>query len=183
MENQPQVQEGLEPKTSYTKEEVDALLQSESDKRVTQALKKAKEESKKQLAEAEKLAKMNQEDKYKYELEAKEAEIAKKEAELNIRENKIQALKIMADKGIPAELVDYITTPDADETLSNINIFHKAFKAAVQAEVLKVMPKQGAPKAGVVLPHEMTKDEFSKLTFSQRVQLMNDNPELYNRLK
>ena len=57
---------------TYTQEEVDALLQREADRRVTAALKK--QESK--TREAEKLAKMNDEQKFQYELEQREKAIA-----------------------------------------------------------------------------------------------------------
>ena len=55
-----------QPKT-YTQEEVDKLLQQESDRRVTEALKKANKKNQEELREAEKLYKMNDQEKYEYE--------------------------------------------------------------------------------------------------------------------
>ena len=83
-ENETQVKETNnegQPKT-YTQEEVDALLQQETDRRVTSALKKAEAKNAEKLKEAEKLAKMNEEQKYAYELEQREAAIAEKEKAL-----------------------------------------------------------------------------------------------------
>ena len=74
-------QENNETKT-YTQEEVDALLQQEGDRRVSQALKKQEEKNKEKLKEAEKLARMNEQEKYEYELQQREAAMIQKEKEL-----------------------------------------------------------------------------------------------------
>ena len=60
--------EGNEPKT-YTQEEVDKLLQSEADRRVSEALKKQAKKNEEKVREAEKLAKMSADEKYEYELD------------------------------------------------------------------------------------------------------------------
>ena len=57
-----------EPKT-YTQEEVDALLQKETDRRVSSALKKAEIKNQEKVKEAQRLAQMNEQEKYQYELE------------------------------------------------------------------------------------------------------------------
>ena len=80
-----------QPKT-YTQEEVDKLLQQESDRRVTEALKKANKKNQEKLREAEKLSKMNDQEKYEYELEQREKAIADKEHELALAENKAIAM-------------------------------------------------------------------------------------------
>ena len=51
---------------TYTQEEVEALLQSEADRRVTAALKKAEMKNQAKIKEAEKLAQMNEQEKYAY---------------------------------------------------------------------------------------------------------------------
>ena len=60
---------------TYTQEEVDELLQKETDRRVTAALKK--QETK--LNEAAKLAAMNEQEKWEYQLKQREQAIAEKE--------------------------------------------------------------------------------------------------------
>ena len=66
-----------EPKT-YTEEEVRELLQKEGDKRVTAAMKKAERKKEAAIKEATKLAQMNDEQKYQYELEQREKAIEEK---------------------------------------------------------------------------------------------------------
>ena len=63
---------GTETKT-YTQEEVDALLQREGDKRVTEALKTAERKNANKIREAQKLAQMDSQQKYEYELEQRES--------------------------------------------------------------------------------------------------------------
>ena len=89
--------EGQDDKT-YTKAEVEALLQKEADKRVTAALKKAQKKQADAVKEAEKLAKMDADERYKYELDQREAAIAAKEEQLALAENKAACTSILADK-------------------------------------------------------------------------------------
>ena len=94
-----ETQEEGQAKT-YTQEEVDALLQKEADRRVTDALKKQERKNQEKVREAEKLAKMNEQEKYQYELEQREKAIAEKEKALALAENKNEASKILAEKSI-----------------------------------------------------------------------------------
>lgn len=57
---------------TYTQAELDELLQKEGDRRVSEALKKAEKKNADKLKEAEKLAKMNEAEKYEYELKQRE---------------------------------------------------------------------------------------------------------------
>lgn len=100
VEQQEQV--GL-PKTI---EELQALLQREGDKRVTEAMKKADKKKADAIKEAERLAAMSAEEKYKYELDKREAAIAEKERSLALAENKVAASQILQEKGLPIALVD-----------------------------------------------------------------------------
>lgn len=92
----------------------DKELQSQYDKKVTEALNTARksweEDSKTKMAEAEKLAKMNREEKDKYEREKLEAEIATLKKKDNARTLKDEAIHIVSEKDIPVgylELIDF----------------------------------------------------------------------------
>ena len=86
-------EENTEPKT-YTQEELDALLQRETDRRVTEALKKANKKNEEKVKEAQRLAQMNEEEKFRYQLEQREKAIEEKEKALALAENKNEAGKI-----------------------------------------------------------------------------------------
>ena len=124
-------------KKSYTQAEVDEMLQKEADRRVSEALKKVERKNADKVKEAQKLAQMNEQEKYEYQLEQREKAIAEKEKALALSENKNAASKILADKGISLNLVDFVVAEDADTMNANIQLLDKAFKASVKAEVEK----------------------------------------------
>lgn len=174
-------EEVVETKT-YTQEEVDALLQSESDRRVSMALKKAEQKNAEKLREAEKLAKMNEADKYQYELEQREKAIAEKEKALALAENKNEASKVLADKGLSLQLVDFVVAEDAETMKANIDLLDKAFKASVKAEVEKRMAST-TPKKNFIDTDAMTKEKFNSLSMLEQQRLIQDNPDLINLIK
>lgn len=171
---------GNENKT-YSQAELDALLQSEADKRVSEALKKAEKKKTEAVKEAEKLAKMNSDEQFKYQLEQREKAIADKEAQLALMENKNEASKILSEKGISLELVNFIVADDADTMMANINVLDKAFKASVKAEVEKRLGSK-TPKSNLPLDGALTKETFSKMSIKEQQQLYVNNKELYESL-
>ena len=171
---------GTEIKT-YTQEEVDALLQREGDKRVTEALKKAERKNAERVKEAQKLAQMNESEKYQYELEQREKAIEEKEKALALAENKNEASKILADKGLSLSLVDFVIAEDAETMNSNIRLLEKAFKDSVKREVEKRLGSS-APKKNLPIEDTITKDKAMKMGIRERQNLLNENPELYNQL-
>lgn len=168
------------PKT-YTEEEVQKLLQQETDRRVTSALKKQEQKNQAAVREAQKLAQMNEAEKFQYQLEQREAAIAAKEKELALMENKNEASKILADKGLSLALVDFVVAEDAETMNENIKTLETAFKASVKAEVEKRMGGS-TPKKSVSVNTQMTREEFAKLPYNEMVALKQQDPELYRRL-
>lgn len=178
---EPNAGAGEQTKT-YTQEEVNALLQQEADRRVTQALKKAEEKKAAAVKEAQRLAAMNEQEKYEYELQQRENAIAEKEKQLALLENKNEASKILAEKGISISLVDFIVAEDAETMKSNIDLLDKCFKDSVKAEVEKRL-KSATPKTNVqVNTDEMTKEKFIKMSVREQQELFNANPDLINSL-
>lgn len=171
---------GTETKT-YTQEEVDKMLQSEVDRRITSALKKQAKSNEAKIKEAQKLAQMNESEKYQYELEQREKAIAEKEKALALAENKNEASKILADKGLSLSLVDFVVAEDAETMNSNIRLLEKAFKDSVKREVEKRLGSS-APKKNLPPDETITKEQAKKMGIRERQQLLMNNPELYNQL-
>lgn len=171
---------GTETKT-YTQEEVDALLQREGDKRVTEALRKAERKNAERVKEAQKLAQMNESEKYQYELEQREKKIEEKEKALALAENKNEASKILADKGLSLSLVDFVVAEDAETMNDRIKVLDKAFKESVKREVEKRLGSS-APKKNLPPDETITKEQAKKMTIIQRQNLLNSNPDLYKTL-
>lgn len=171
---------GTEIKT-YTQEEVDALLQREGDKRVTEALRKAERKNAERVKEAQKLAQMNESEKYQYELEQREKAIEEKEKALALAENKNEASKILADKGLSLSLVDFVVAEDAETMNDRIKVLDKAFKESVKREVEKRLGSS-APKKNLPPDETITKEQAKKMGIRERQQLLNNNPDLYKTL-
>ena len=92
---------------------------------------------------------MNEQQKYEYELEQREKAIEEKEKALALAENKNEASKILAEKGLSLSLVDFVVAEDAETMNNNISLLDKAFKQSVKAEVEKRLgsstPKKNLP--------------------------------------
>lgn len=166
---------------TYSQEEFEKALQSETDRRVSMALQKKEKEMSKKLSEAEKLAKMSEEDKFRYQLEQKEQELAAKEREFLLRDNKMAAMKVLADKEIPVDLVEFVVAEDADVMNANINKLDKYIKNAVAAQV-KARLASSTPTKGLTTNNEMTKEAFNQLSFPEKLALRESNIELYNKM-
>ena len=166
---------------TYTEAEVQALLQSEADRRVSSALKKQEARFNEKMKESEKLARMNEQEKFQYQLEQREKELAERERQLSLSENKASAMKVLADKGLNVGLVDFVVTDDAETMKANIDLLERAFKASVKAEVEKRL-SSSTPKKNFVDSDEMTKDKFLKLSLMEQQKLLNENPNLKDLL-
>ena len=172
--------ETQETKT-YTLEEVNALLQKETDKRVTAALKTQQKKYEKQLS----LSKLDGEEREKAEKDNRIAELENMLAEMNVANNKSELKSVLASRGLSAEFADIIQiTDDIEESQAKIDALDKLFKKAVKDEVEKRLAATGgAPKGnGVSFSGEVTKEQFRAMTLSQQAQLAKESPELYKKL-
>ena len=134
----------------------DKKYQSEFDKRVAKALETAKTkwdtdkatELENAKTEAEKLAKMNAEQKAKYEEDKKIKELEKREKEITTRELKAQAYETLAEKGLPKDLVEILNYSDAESCNKSIEAVEKAFQSAVEKAVNEKLRGKNPPKDG-----------------------------------
>lgn len=166
---------------TYTESEVQALLQREGDRRVSSALKKQQKEFERQTAEADKLRDMDESQRKEYEYTQRLQELENKEREFAIAQNKLEATKVMANRELPIEFVDYIVAEDAETMMENITTFERLFKGAVADAVAKKIASP-APKTGTAKQTGMTKEEFRKLSVAQQTEIFRSNPELYKQM-
>lgn len=174
------VQEEQVAKT-YTADEVMALLQSETDKRVTAALKTQQKKFDKQLS----LSKLDGSERTIAEKDNRIAELEELVAQMNISKNTSELKSVLSARGLSAEFADIINiTDDIEASQANIDKLDKLFKAAVKAEVEKRLAASGGtPKGnGTVLPETMTKEEFRNLKLHEQAKLAKESPELYKKL-
>lgn len=167
---------------TYTEEEVQALLQKEADRRVSSALKKQQKEFETKMAEAEKLKSMDESQRRDYEYNQKLQELEQRERDFTVAQNKLEATKVLANRELPIEFVDYVVADDAETMMDNITRFEKLFKACV-ADAVSRKISSPTPKTGAMVQTGMTKADFKKLSIAQRASLQQSNPELYESLR
>lgn len=175
---------------TYTQAELDKMLQSETDKRVTEALKTAQEKWSKEYAEklenekkeAERLAKLSaaerEKDKFDKERKAFEAERAQFERD----RLEMQVAKELTNEGLDAEFASILMGADADSSMENIKVFKASFDKAVEAAV-KARLAGRTPDSGS--GSELAVNPFSKegYNLTKQAELYRTNRELYNELK
>lgn len=97
------------------------------------------------LSEAEKLAKMTNEEQAQYKQQKREKELDDKEAAITKRELEAEAKNTLAEKKLPAGLAEILNYVDADSCNKSIAAVEKAFREAVEAGVQDKL-KGGAPQ-------------------------------------
>lgn len=155
----------------------DPKNQAEFDRRVGKALEtnrskmQADIDAKIQEArtEAEKLAKMNTEQKAQYEKEKREKELADREASITKRELAATAKEQLAEKGLPLSLADVLNYSSAEACAASIDAVGKAFQEAVKKAVEERLsggkpPKKADDKAAYTMDQikNMSADEINK---------------------
>lgn len=171
------VQTNEEVKT-YTQEEVLALLQSETDKRVTAALKTQQKKYEKQLS----LSKLDGDERAKAEKDNRIAELEEQLAQFHIERNRSELKSVLSSRGLSAEFADIIAiNDDIEASQANIDKLDKLFKAAVRAEVEKRLAGN-APKGNGGAPAEITKESAKKMSMAELAALEKSNPELFAKL-
>lgn len=163
---------------TYTQEEVIALLQKESDRRVNQALAKQKKQYEKQIS----LSKLDGDEREKAEKDAKIQELEEKLSAFEQEKNRSELKSVLASRGLSAEFADIVLiTNDLEESQANIDKLDKLFKAAVKAEVEKRLAGN-TPKGNGVTPTELTKEDAKKMSIQELNDLAVKQPELFNKL-
>lgn len=163
---------------TYTQEEVLKLLQSETDKRVNQALATQQKKYEKQLS----LSKLDGDERAKAEKDNRIAELEEQLAQFTIEKNKSELKSVLSSRNLSAEFADIILiNDDIEASQANIDKLDKLFKAAVKAEVEKRLAGN-APKGNGGNQTEITKEAAMKMSMAELDALEKNNPELFNKI-
>lgn len=164
---------------TYTQEEVLALLQSETDKRVNQALKTQAKKYEKQLS----LSKLDGDEREKAEKDNRIAELEERLAQYEIEKNRSELKSVLSSRGLSAEFADIIViNDDIEASQANIDKLDKLFKKAVQTEIEKRLAGN-APKGnrgGATA--EYTKEDAKKMSLAEMNRLAKADPEKFKAL-
>lgn len=173
--NTPQQED--ESKT-FTQEEVLKLIQSESDKRVSQALATQQKKYEKQLS----LSKLDGDERAKAEKDNRIAELEEQLAQFQIERNKSELKSVLSSRGLSAEFADIINiTDDIETSQANIDKLDKLFKDAVKTEIEKRLAGN-TPKGNGATTTEITKEKAKKMSMAELSELAETQPELFAKL-
>lgn len=164
---------------TYTQEEVLALLQSESDKRVQQALKTQAKKYEKQLS----LSKLDGDEREKAEKDNRIAELEERLAQYEIEKNRSELKSVLSSRGLSAEFADIIViNDDIEASQANIDKLDKLFKLAVKNEVEKRLAGN-APKGNIGgASAEYTKENAKKMSLAEMNKLAKVDPDKFKAL-
>ena len=154
----------------------DPKNQAEFDRRIEKAIKtreskledKYKEDLKKAQTEAEKLAKMNADQKKDYELEQMREENARLRAESELNAMRSTASSLLNEKGVEAnsDMLDLVVEGDAEKTKANIeklvSIVEKELKAAEVKRATGRTPNNFNNNSGNLSPLEEKIAKYKK---------------------
>ena len=159
----------------YTDADVNAII----DKKFA----KWKSEQEAKENEAKKLAKMNADEKQKYQLDQREQELADREKAIARKELTAEAKAMLSERDLPVELVNVVDLTSAETVSQSVAVLQKSWEQAVQKGVQEKL-KGGAPmKQAPVDSDAITKEEFARMGYQSRNELYQKNPELYKKLK
>lgn len=168
----------VETEKTYSQEEVLKLLQSETDRRVTEALNKQQRKYEKQLS----LSKLDGDEREKAEKDNRIAELEEKLAQYEIEKNRSELKSVLSTRGLSAEFADIIAiNDDIAASQANIDKLDKLFKAAVKAEVEKRLAGN-VPKGNGTATTEITKETAGKLSLAEMNELAKKDPEKFSKL-
>lgn len=153
----------------------DPKNQAEFDRRVAKALDTSRTkmqadiEAKMQEArtEAEKMAKMNAEQKAQYEREKQAKELADRETAITKRELMATAKEQLAEKGLPISLASVLNYSSAEECTASIDAVGKAFQEAVEKAVNDRLAGGKPPKKADNPAATFTMDQIKAMTPDQ----------------
>lgn len=168
-----------EPEKKYSDDDVDKIIKDKKAK-----WQKQQDEKIKELEEARKLEKMNEDEKLKYKLEKYEAEIAEYRKKENQSAMAKVAKNMLVEEGfnISDDLVNNLITDEAESTKENVKDFAGMLKDLVEKEVNERLKGKSpeVKKTGVKSSQSQRSEIFGIKDAVKRREAMLNHPELFN---
>jgi len=171
---------------TYTEDELKAQIQAETDRKVTKALETAKakwlEEEQAKVKQAEELAKLSEKERAAKELEIQRNEFEAEKSKFQRERLTLQTEKDLINKNLPPEFAELLVSENAEKTLERINMFEASWQAAIEKAVDDKV--KGRTPAGnqQSTTGAVTKEQFNKMTYLERLELKQKNIKLYESL-
>lgn len=168
------------PKT-FTQSEVDDLIK----KRLAKQEKSFDKRMQEKLDEAEKLRQMNETQKTEYEQEKQKAYIAELEAKINRSGLEREASKMLSEGGIAVDdkILGLVVKDTAEATQEAVESFVALVNELADKKVSEKLKGKTPKKMEDTSAGEITKEQFNRMGYQSRNELLQNNPDLYHKLK
>nr|DAO98280.1 MAG TPA: capsid scaffolding protein [Caudoviricetes sp.] len=166
---------------TFTQSQLDGIIQKEKAK----AKRSAEKEYQAKMDEAEKLRKMNEVQKAEYEQEKQRAYIAELEAKINRSGLEREASKMLSEGGIAVDdkILSIVVKDTAESTQEAVESFVALVNELADKKVGEKLKGKTPKKMEDTSAGEITKEQFNKMGYQSRNELLRNNPELYHKLK
>lgn len=166
---------------TFTQSQLDEIIQKEKAK----AKRSAEKEYQAKMDEAEKLRKMNEVQKAEYEQEKQRAYIAELEAKINRSGLEREASKMLSEGGIVVDdkILSIVVKDTAESTQEAVEGFVALVNELADKKVGEKLKGKTPKKMEDTSAGEITKEQFNKMGYQSRNELLRNNPELYHKLK
>ncbi|MCQ8260954.1 DUF4355 domain-containing protein [Streptococcus suis] len=165
---------------TFTQEELDAIIQKEKGK----AKRAAEREYQAKLDEAEKLRKMNAEQKAEYEAKKQADYIAELEAKINRSGLEKEASKMLSESGLVAddEILGFVVRDTAEATQEAVNSFSALVNDLADKKVSEMLKGKTPKKVEQTTSASITQEQFNRMSYRAQLDLQKSDPELYEKL-
>lgn len=147
-----QQKESTQTGKTFTQEELDKIVSerlAREQKKSASDIAELKKQFEMEKQEAAKLAKMNADEKAKYAAEKREQELTAREAEVQKKELRFEALNILEQDNLPAKLIGCVDLSSAETCKSSIEAIKEAWTEALSAAVdARLKPNTPLPYSG-----------------------------------
>lgn len=166
---------------TFTQSQLDEIIQKEKAK----AKRSAEKEYQAKLDEAEKLRQMNEAQKAEYEQEKQKAYIAELEAKINRSGLEREASKMLSEGGIAVDdkILGLVVKDTAESTQEAVESFVALVNDLADKKVGEKLKGKTPKKMEDTSAGEITKEQFNRMGYQSRNELLQNNPELYHKLK
>lgn len=166
---------------TFTQAELDEIVKKEKAK----AKRSAEKEYQAKIDEAERLRKMNADEKAEYEAKKQAAYIAELEAKINRSGLEKEASKMLSEAGIVAgdEILAFVVKDSAESTQEAVNGFTELVNQLADNKVKEMLKGKTPRKVEQSTAGAITKEQFDRMGYKDRNELLQSNPELYAQLK
>lgn len=165
---------------TFTQAELDTIIQKEKAK----AKRSAEKEYQAKIDEAEKMRKMNADQKAEYEAKKQADYIAELEAKINRSGLEKEASKMLSDVGISVDddILGFVVKDTAEATKEAVESFSTLVNDLADKKVSEMLKGKTPKKVEQTTSASITQEQFNRMSYRAQLDLQKSDPELYEKL-